>query len=72
VTPTDEVWLAKGAIKTGPMGPEKTIAAVRNYIAAFLDADLLDNPADPLLSGPSSQYPDAEVTTQNQLLRGKP
>ena len=54
------------------MGPEKTIAAVRDYIAAFLDADLLDNPADPLLSGPSSQYPDAEVTTQNQLLRGKP
>jgi dienelactone hydrolase len=72
VTPTDEVWLATGAIRTCPMGPEKTIAAVRDYIAAFLDANLLDNPVDPLLTGPSSEYPDAEVTTQNQLLRGKP
>jgi hypothetical protein len=72
VTPTDEVWLAKDVIKTGEMGQEKTIAAVRDYIAAFLDANLLGKPMDSLLTGPSSEYPDAEVTTQNELLRRKP
>jgi len=72
VTPTDAVWLAKGAIETCPMGAEKTIAAVRDYIAAFLDTNLLDKPTDPLLDGPSSEYPDAEVITQDELLPGKP
>ena len=70
--PSDAVWLAKGAIQTGDMGPDKTIAAIRNYIAAFLDANLRDQPLDPLLTGPSSDYPDADVTTQNQLLHRTP
>lgn len=72
VTPSDAVWLFKGAIKTGDMGPDKTIAAMRDYIAAFLDANLLGKPMDSLLTGPSSEYPDAEVTTQNELLLRKP
>jgi dienelactone hydrolase len=71
LTPTDAVWLAKGAIKTSPMGPEKTMAAVRDYIAAFLDTNLRGKPADRLLSGPSSDYPDAAVTPQKQLLCGE-
>jgi dienelactone hydrolase len=71
VTPSDAVWLARNAIKTGPMGPEKTIAAMRDYIAAFLDAHLRGKPSDPLLKGQSSIYPDAEVVTQKQLLRGE-
>ena len=71
VTPTDAVWLAEGAIKTGPMGPEKTIEALRNYIAAFLDTNLRSKPFDPLLTGPSSDYPDAEVTAQKQSLCGE-
>jgi dienelactone hydrolase len=68
VTPSDLVWLAKGAVKTGPMGPEKTIAALRDYIAAFLDTNLRGKPLDRLLSGPSPEYPDAVVTTQEQPL----
>jgi dienelactone hydrolase len=72
VTPTDEVWLASDVIKTGSMGPDKTIAAIRNYIAAFLDANLLDKPMDPLLTGPSSEFPDAEVTTRDESLPAKP
>jgi predicted dienelactone hydrolase len=72
VTPSDAVWLAKGAVKTGSMGLEKTIAAVRDYIAAFLDAELRGRPPEHLLTGPSSDYPDAAVTTQKQLLPGKP
>ena len=69
VTPSDLVWLAKGGIKTGAMGPEKTIAAIRGYIAAFLDANLRGKPLDRLLAGPSSDYPDAVITTQKQSLR---
>jgi predicted dienelactone hydrolase len=71
VTPSDAVWLAKYAVRTGAMGPEKTIEALRNYIAAFLDANLRGEPFDPLLRGPSSDYPDAAVTTQKQLLCSK-
>jgi dienelactone hydrolase len=71
VTPTDAVWLAKGAIKTGSMGPEKTIEALRNYIAAFLDTNLRGKSFDPLLRGPSSDDPDAAVTTQKQSLCGE-
>ena len=40
ITPTDAVWLAGGAIRTGNMGLDKTIATVRDYIAAFLDSNL--------------------------------
>jgi len=68
VMPSDAVWLAKGAIQTGDMGLDKTIAAIRNYIAAFLDTNLRGKLLDPLLTGPSSDYPDVEVTTQKQPL----
>jgi dienelactone hydrolase len=71
-TPSDAVWLAKGAIKAGAMGPDETIAAVRSYIAAFLDTNLRGKPFDPLLTGPSSDYPDVEVTTQKQPLYRRP
>ena len=71
VTPTDAVWLAEGAIRTGPMGQEKTIAALRDYIAAFLGTNLWGKPFDPMLAGPSLDYPAAEVTTQKQLLCGE-
>jgi predicted dienelactone hydrolase len=35
---SDAVWLGRGAIATGPLGVEKTIAAVRETSAAFLNA----------------------------------
>ena len=68
LTPTDAVWLAKGAVKTGSMGPEKAIAAVRDYVAAFLDVHLQEKNFDPLLAGPSLQYPDAFVVTGEKSL----
>jgi hypothetical protein len=71
VTLSDLVWLAIGTVETGTMGPEKTINAVRNYVADFLDVNLLDKQPDPLLTGPSSEYPDAVVTLQKHLLRAK-
>ena len=72
LTPSDAVWLAayvpELAEQAGPMGPQRTVAAVRSYIAAFLDANLRGRQMDPLLSGPSSKFPDAVVTTQEQAL----
>jgi len=68
VTPSDAVWLAKDAVRTGDMSPEKTIQALRDYIAAFLDTNLRGKPLDPLLNGPSSDYPDVQTTTQKESL----
>ena len=68
LTTSDAVWLARGAIKAGTMGSEKAVSAVRDYIAAFLDANLQGKGPEPLLAGPSSDYPDAAVTTQTQSL----
>jgi hypothetical protein len=68
VTPTDAVWLAKGAIGTGALGPDKTIDALRSYIAAFLNAHLRSAPLDPLLSGSSPGSPEVGVTTSEQAL----
>lgn len=69
---SDAVWLARGAFETGTIGPDKTIAAVRDYVATFLDENLRDKPSDRLLPGSSADYPDAEVTTQAQALCREP
>jgi len=53
------------------MGPERTIAAVRDYIAAFLDMNLRDRSGEALLRGPSSEYPDAVVTLPIEPLCGE-
>ena len=71
VTLSDAVWLAMGAVKTGTMGPGKTMAAIRDFVAAFLDTNLLGKPPDALLTRPSSVYRDATVTTQTRLLHAK-
>ncbi len=58
------------------MGPEKTMAAIRDHIGSFLDLYLrgrtLDRTRERLLMGPSADYPDAAVTTQEQPLCSKP
>lgn len=72
LAPSDAVWLAKGMVKTGGMGPEKTMAVLRNYIAAFLDANLRGQPMNSLLTGPSPDFPDVVVTTREQSLCGEP
>ena len=75
LTLSDAVWAAKDvpelATQTGAMGGEKTVAAIRNYIAAFLDTALLGKPKSPLLNTPSSSYTDAAVITQKQSLCGE-
>jgi pimeloyl-ACP methyl ester carboxylesterase len=72
VTPSDAVWLAKGAVRTGTMGPEKTIDAMRQYIAAFLDSALRGESAGVLLQGSALEIPDVAVTAQDQQACGQP
>ncbi len=71
----DWIWLTKDSVETGPMGPEKTMAAVRDYVATFLDAHLRGVELEPsqqrLLNGEVSEYPDAAVTTERQPLCAK-
>lgn len=68
LTPSDAVWLLDGMIRTGAMSPDKAIAAMRDYVAAFLDENLAGKAFDPLLTGASLDYPDAMVATQEQSL----
>ena len=72
LAPSDAVWLARGMIKTGGLGPEKIIAVLRNYVAAFLDANLRGQPMNSLLTGPSPDYPDVVVTMQENAVCDKP
>lgn len=71
-TPSDATWLLKDmplfAVPAGAMSPEKTISVMRNYVAAFFDANLRGNPQNPLLSGALHGYGGAVVTTQKELL----
>jgi predicted dienelactone hydrolase len=63
---SDAVWLGSGAIATGPMGIQKTIAALRETSAAFLNAAFrgasVDGPAFRVLMND----PNAVVTMQDQ------
>jgi len=71
-TLSDAVWLFKGlpglSVPAGAMPRERTISAVRNYIAAFFDTNLLGKSTNALLTGQPSSYPFALVTTQQQQL----
>jgi dienelactone hydrolase len=71
-TPSDAIWLLQDlpemAATVGGMGRERTIAALRNYIAFFFDSHLLGKPQEALLNGWSSSYPDAIVTSQSPAL----
>jgi acetyl esterase/lipase len=75
LTLSDAVWATKDvpefAPQTGTMGAEKTVGAIRDYIAAFLDTALLRKPKSSLLNTPSSSYPDVAVITQKQSLCGE-
>jgi dienelactone hydrolase len=76
LTPSDAVWLGAYVppihVETGTMGPEKTIAALRNYVAAFFDAYLSGKPPGLLLNGLSTDYTDGAVTTRTQPLCALP
>ncbi len=67
---SDAVWLAKGAIGTGVAGPDETIAAIRDHVAAFLDSNLGRGPASALPEKSLPHYPAAVMTNSAQALCG--
>jgi len=69
---SDWIWLTKDAVQAGPMGQERTMDAVRDYVAAFLDANLRDDPSAFPLSGLSMVYSDTILTRQDQPLCREP
>jgi pimeloyl-ACP methyl ester carboxylesterase len=75
LTASDAVWLAKDfpqlEAQTGSMGADKTMAAMRNYVAAFLDYVLRGKPKSALLMGASPEYPDVALTNEKQALCGE-
>ena len=69
LTPSDAVWFARGAVKAGDLSPELAVAAIRDYVAAFLDVHLRGQSASELLQQRSIAYPMVEVTLQEQEVR---
>jgi predicted dienelactone hydrolase len=65
---TDLVWLANGAVSTANMQPKESIAAIRDYVAEFLDSNLRGQPPGSLLNGALHRFPDVEVTSPLQSL----
>lgn len=59
-TPTDAIWLGSYLpglqVETGNIGPDKTVDAIRNYVAAFFAAYLSGEPSSRLLNGISTEY----------------
>jgi Chlorophyllase enzyme len=76
LTPSDAVWLglyvAAIHVESGMMGPEKTVKALRSYVAAFFDAYLSGKQSGLLLNGLSAEYADAVVTTRTERLCAEP
>jgi len=68
LTPSDALWIARGAITPGNMSVETTLASIRDYVVAFLDANLRGETWSPLLLRPAPEYPGASVSTQNDSL----
>lgn len=54
LTPSDALWLARGAIASGPMGTDSTVAAIRDEVATFLDTYLRGGPIRPESTRPPS------------------
>jgi predicted dienelactone hydrolase len=63
---SDAVWLGGGVVSTGPMGTEKTIAAIREASAAFLNAAFTGASVDGRAFGLLMNDPNTVVTMQGQ------
>src|SRR5262249_48844801 len=68
---SDAVWLLKGFVKTGDPNPDHAIAAIREFVATFLDSNLrgqesMRHAVISALSRPAADYPGAMVATQGQ------
>jgi len=69
---SDAVWIGNGAVATGPMGIDKTIAAVRETSAAFLEAAFNGTSTDVPAFRSLMSDPNAVVTMQGQSPCSRP
>jgi dienelactone hydrolase len=71
-TPTDAIWLSSYLpelrVETGNIGPDKTVDAIRNYVAAFFATYLSGEPTSRLLDGISTEYEGMSLVTVNRPL----
>jgi len=67
VAVSDAVWLMKGLVKTGDPDPDRAIAAIRDYVASFLDANLAAQVPRPSPVAALPDYQGARVATQTQV-----
>src|SRR5262249_44965344 len=58
---SDAVWLIRGAIPTGSLGPEQTVSTVRRYVAGFLDSALRGVDTEPAVSVNRTTQRDAAI-----------
>jgi pimeloyl-ACP methyl ester carboxylesterase len=68
---SDAVWLLKGSVATGST-PETLIAATREYVAAFLDANLRGKDLQSLLAQVAAAPAGAVVTDTSQSVCHQP
>ena len=71
LTPSDAVWLATPAIRTGDLGLNETVATVRDYTAAFLYTNLRDYRLSPLLAKSATLRFGVTLTGQSDSRCGK-
>jgi dienelactone hydrolase len=71
-SPTDAVWLSAYfpalQSETANIGPDRTVEATRDYVAAFFAAYLSGEPPGRLLNGLSTEYSNVSVVTGNRSL----
>ncbi len=65
---SDAVWLLKGVVTTGDAGSDALIAATREYVAGFLDANLKGQAPASLLTGSAPGLAGAVVADSLQSL----
>lgn len=69
--PTDAVWLGaylpELQAATGNIGPDKTVSAIRDYVAQFFDWYLSGDPPGRLLNGLSTNPGEMAVVTRSHL-----
>jgi predicted dienelactone hydrolase len=65
---SDAVWLLKAAVKSGDSSTDRAIAAIREYVAGFLDTNLRGVAPRPAVTGASADFRGAVVATQTQSL----
>jgi len=65
---SDAVWLLRSNVSTGAGSPEAAIAAMRAYVATFLDASLAGSAPGSVPTASAANFPGAVIAAQGQSL----